>query len=167
MAGGGGLCERHAGLRPTRDQRAASRRNAVAHAAYVRPIRDDLERDVFNDAARANADLAELRRLARANMVLRSVRLMTYEAAKGEPHPLTTKVLGQLWKATDPSEAQQPEAEGETDHAKLAALIDQVIAEDPEIFLKRMAPELQGKVRALLQEHAQAAPAGGDADAQP
>lgn len=148
---GGKACVHHAGLARTEAQREASRNNPLQHGARARGVRDD-EWEVYRAYQEAIPEPDALKRDQLALILTRRDRVMELEAHAEDPvayAAAAARALDAAGRALDRMpDAPPPKPE---DDPILVAQIVQDLSRDPEIFLKRLHPDVQEEIRGVLR----------------
>lgn len=147
--GGSDRCYVHQGLPPTEAERAS--RGNTKHGYFVSGFLDDEERELFARVLEGVADVGELKQEVIAALFVRANRMTRWEA-EGQPiSGFANEVFGELRKALESVTPDELRVQHSWDDAEVAAQVERVLGEDPELLVRQLPPEVQEAVRDALE----------------
>lgn len=150
---GSSFCISHSGLPRTEAQRQAVRFNRIKHGGFVRGIREE-EQALYDDYWECVPEPDPVKRDQVVKALVRRDRVLAREAAaKDDEAHLhaghAAHALDAAGRALDKVPRVEPKPPEED--PELVGRIAKELSEDPEIFLKRLHPDVQEELRVVLR----------------
>lgn len=150
LAGPAGRCHQHANLPTTPAHQEAARHNALKHGHFAKGLIDEGEQERYEQHLEELEDVAAVKRAYTAFNMVRAERVARWEAKNG-PSAVANAALATLGRALEnlePTPAQEARGLDEEELDRVVA----TVSRDPEVFLKRLPPEVQKEIRAVLEK---------------
>lgn len=148
---GSDRCHLHSGLDPTEARKEAWRTAGLKHGYFVTGFLDDEEKELFAEILEGTADVGELKQELIAALIVRINRMLKWEAEGQQISGFLNEAIGELRKVLESVTPDELSIQHSWDDAEIAAQVDRVLGEDPELLVRMLPPEVQETVREALE----------------
>lgn len=148
--GGTDRCRHHVGLEPTEAEKRSWKEGELKHGYFVAGFLNEEEREHFRRVVEEGADYGKLKRQMIAALVVRTDRMLRWEAESGEPSRFTSKSFAELRRLLDSLEPEELEVEHSWSIGEVQAHVDAILREDDELLCRVVPNEVEDVVREAL-----------------